>query len=262
MDGTSGQSIARVLKRAAKRALHGGLPVPLFVRPMVWVLYRMGIAVAELLRLAYAWFIAGPVVRSVASVGQGLRIERVPYIRGNGEITIGSGVYISGKIGISFSRHACKTPKFQLGDRTFVGHGCSFSAAGKIAVGNDCLIGGNVRIQDNDAHPLDPDLRRKGEPVNDQDVHPVVIEDGAWIAPRCTILKGVTIGENSVVGADSVVTKDVPANMLVAGNPARIIRKLVCRDPVDYAISSTPDPSFSGDLSLTRGCSAQPSQRV
>jgi len=222
----------------------------------------MGVAIAEFLRFLYAWLVVGPVMRSIASVGSGLRIERIPYIRGKGRITIGTGVYISGRVGISFSSHALRKPELRLGDRTFVGHGCSFSVAKRVVVGNDCLIGNGARIQDNDAHPLDPELRRRGEPVAYEDVHPVVIEDGVWIAPRCTILKGVTIGENSVVGTGSVVTKDVPANTLVAGNPARIIRKLVCRHSGHYAIFSPPLCSFSGNLSSAHGLGAyHPGQR-
>jgi acetyltransferase-like isoleucine patch superfamily enzyme len=95
-----------------------------------------------------------------------------------------------------------------------------------VTIGDDCLIGGGVRIQDTDGHPLDPVLRRQGMAVPSDNVRPVVIGNNVWIAPRAVILKGVTIGENSVVGTGTVVTHDVPSNTVVAGNPARVIRSL------------------------------------
>lgn len=216
----------KTYEKIARKMFHGGLPVPGFLRPLVRLFYYLGVGAAETLRVLYAWLIVVPVMRSVASGGRGLRIERIPYVRGRGRIKIGSDVYISGKIDISFSSHAVQVPELCIGDRTFIGHQCSFSSAGKITIGNDCLIANGVRIQDNDGHPLDADRRRAGEPVSPEDVQPVIVEDGVWIAPRATILKGVTVGENSVIGAGSVVTKDVPPNIVAAGNPARKIKSI------------------------------------
>lgn len=88
------------------------------------------------------------------------------------------------------------------------------------------MIAAGTKIQDNDGHPLDPDARRHRERVALGDIRPVRIGNNVWIAPRCTILKGVTIGDNAVVATGSVVTKDVPANTLVAGVPARVVRRL------------------------------------
>ena len=97
---------------------------------------------------------------------------------------------------------------------------CTFYALADISIGDDVMIGPNVSLITSE-HPVAPSQRRAwllGEPI--------VIEKGVWIAARATIIGGVTIGEDSVVAAGSVVTRDVPANTLVAGNPARVIRSI------------------------------------
>ena len=92
--------------------------------------------------------------------------------------------------------------------------------AGQISIGDDCAIAGDVLIQDTDFHPM---LDEKGE--ERPYVKPINIGNHVWICAKATILKGVTIGDGSVVAAGAVVTKDVPPRCLVGGNPARIIRQ-------------------------------------
>lgn len=100
----------------------------------------------------------------------------------------------------------------------------------KLKIGNNVKIGGNVLIIDTDSHPIDFLLRR--EPPHFESVQsaikssPIIIDDDVWIGANCTILKGVTIGARSIIGAGSVVTKDIPADCIAAGNPAKIIKRL------------------------------------
>lgn len=95
----------------------------------------------------------------------------------------------------------------------------------KIAIGNNVVIGGNVVIYDTDFHVLDPQLRNdKSLDKQQAKKAPVYIEDNVFIGAHSTILKGVIIGRNSVIGACSVITKDVPANEIWAGNPARFVK--------------------------------------
>jgi acetyltransferase-like isoleucine patch superfamily enzyme len=98
--------------------------------------------------------------------------------------------------------------------------GCTISAATSITIGDHVLIGSGCLITDNDAHPVDPDARRAGVAGA---AAPVVIEDDVFIGARAIILKGVTIGRGSVIGAGSIVTKSVPAFSVAAGNPARVV---------------------------------------
>lgn len=108
----------------------------------------------------------------------------------------------------------------RVGARVFINQNCTFYALADITIGDDVMIGPNVSLITSE-HPVAPSQRRAyllGKPI--------VIEKGVWIAAGATVIGGVTIGENSVVAAGSVVTRDVPANTLVAGNPARVIRSI------------------------------------
>lgn len=110
-----------------------------------------------------------------------------------------------------------------------IGTDCGFTgttlvAAERIEIGNCVAVGANVTIADTDFHPLDPDERQRNFLAGQH--APVIIEDDVFIGMHSLILKGVRIGQGSVVGAGSVVTCDVPPSVIVAGNPARIIRNL------------------------------------
>jgi acetyltransferase-like isoleucine patch superfamily enzyme len=89
----------------------------------------------------------------------------------------------------------------------------------RIEIGNRVLLGSNVVVMDTDFHPLDAKERARG--ASTQRSEPVRIEDDVFVGTQALILKGVTIGRGAVIGAASVVTRDVPAWTIVAGNPAR-----------------------------------------
>lgn len=108
-----------------------------------------------------------------------------------------------------------------------IGNYCGFSgtvigSAEKIIIGNDVFCGANTLITDFDWHSIDPELRRTGKPES----APVIIEDNVWLGINVVVLKGVKIGKNSVIGANSLVNKDIPSNVVAAGNPCRIIKEL------------------------------------
>lgn len=102
----------------------------------------------------------------------------------------------------------------------------------RLTIGDHVNIGGNCMILDTDVHQLDYRSRRGERVVSADDVRtkvqstPVVIEDDVWIGANCQILKGVTIGARSVIGAGSVVTRSIPTDCIAAGNPCRVIRSL------------------------------------
>jgi maltose O-acetyltransferase len=112
--------------------------------------------------------------------------------------------------------------QIRIGTRSFVNFGLVALDVGRITIGDDVQIGPNVQLL-TPTHPLDPQLRRdKWEAAE-----PIAIGDNVWLGGGVIVLPGVTIGENTVVGAGSVVTKDLPANVVAVGNPARVIRTLV-----------------------------------
>lgn len=121
----------------------------------------------------------------------------------------------------------CYGKHITLGEGTYVNFNCNFVDDGPITVGKNVLFGPAVTIA-TVGHPLRPDLR--GLMYTD----PVKIEDNVWIGENVTICPGVTIGENSVIGAGAVVTKDIPANSVAVGNPARVLREINERDNEYY----------------------------
>lgn len=97
----------------------------------------------------------------------------------------------------------------------------------KISIGNNVIIGGNTVIYDTDFHSLDPVIRRnKTDDKKNAEYAEVILENNVFIGAHSTILKGVRIGENSIVGACSVVVSNIPDNEIWAGNPAKFIRKI------------------------------------
>ncbi len=125
------------------------------------------------------------------------------------------------------SPDACIT----IGDHVGMSSPCVMIQS-RLTIGNHVNIGGNCIIIDTDAHQIDYLARRGEKPVNTNDpatsvqTDPITIEDDAWIGANCIILKGVTIGARTVIGAGSVVTKSIPPDCIAAGNPCRVIKTL------------------------------------
>lgn len=157
-------------------------------------------------------------LRRVTSLGKQTRIQGRVYARNDGRMIIGERVHFIA-VTVPTELVAFAGGELIIGPRTFVNYGCSFAATERIQIGADCLFGPYVNITDNDFHDL-TDRRRLPKP------RPVLIGDHVWIGTRAIILPGVTIGDGAVIGAGSVVTKDVPPNGVVAGNPARLLRTL------------------------------------
>lgn len=208
--------------RPARRAARGiRLPV---VRPVIGGLY----ACTQLVRMTW-WFLAKLLYREplfryrCVSVGRRLNLEGAPpLIIGNGRIEVGDDVHI----GSPCTWDVAASAELVIGDRVSLNYRGSISVARSVRIGDDTLIAGEVAIFDNTNHPVSPKRRLAREPVTDDEVAPVVIGRNVWIGIRCTIMRGVTIGDHSVVAAGSIVTKSVPPNTLVAGNPAVPIRQV------------------------------------
>ncbi len=153
-------------------------------------------------------------------------------IRGDiSAISIGENTHIRGHLQIfAHGGH------IKIGDYCYVGENTKIWSACKIEIGNYVLISHDVNIFDSTTHPIDPLERRehfktivtKGFPkqIDSLNERPVIIHDDVWICAKSIILAGVKIGEGSIVGAGSVVTKDVEPYTIVAGNPAKFIRKI------------------------------------
>lgn len=129
-------------------------------------------------------------------------------------ITLGRNVKIDEFVRVD------KPNRLQIGDETFIGRGTFIHAGGGVQIGANVLIGPYVKIWSADHCFAD-----RSKPINEQghEFAPIVIDDDVWLGVDCIILKGVTIGRGAVVGAGSVVTKDIPPYAVVVGVPAQVI---------------------------------------
>lgn len=152
-------------------------------------------------------------------------------------LTIGEDCIISGNFIFESTEGQVK-----IGNHSYIG-GSTFISRSQITIGENVTIAWGCTIYDHDSHSLDYRLRRKDIDDELRDIRagvsfiknkdwscvsskPIAIKNDAWIGMNCIILKGVTIGEGAIVGAGSVVTKNVPPWTLAAGNPARVIKEL------------------------------------
>jgi acetyltransferase-like isoleucine patch superfamily enzyme len=143
-------------------------------------------------------------------------------IRGPGRVVFGDN--------INAWSHAEKTVLITYSPEAVItiGDDCRLSGAGlqayrRIDIGPRCMVSSTIMI-DTDFHNLDPMLRH--DPDAPVACAPIVLEENVWVAGQTAILKGVTIGKNSIVAFRAVVTKDVPPNVVVGGNPARVVKTL------------------------------------
>lgn len=149
------------------------------------------------------------------------------WVQGKGDIILGDNVTLDGRSNIFFAARFSERPTLRIGDNSGFGHECAFSVAKEIRIGRHCRFASNIAIFDSSGHPAEPVARMNGAPPSSDDVRPVIIGDNVWVGTNCIIFPGVTIGDNSIVSAGSVVMSNVPPNTVVAGNPARMVRSLV-----------------------------------
>ena len=165
--------------------------------------------------------------------GHGWRLHGVPIIQKhrNSRMTFGPGLRLRSSLRSNplSPNHPVVLATWQAEAVLDIGAnfkmtGGGICAAEKIIIKNDVTVGANTAIIDTDFHPLDPEYRKRNP--SDAKTAMIVIENDVFIGMNCVILKGVTVGQGSVVGAGSVVMTDVPPGVVVAGNPAKIVREL------------------------------------
>jgi len=225
----------RRLKNIAKAALTFQAPIPRALDPIFrFIIYwrQTRFEIGERLSVAFFRY---PVLRAMcASVGKRLKMEHIPNIASGVKVYIGDDVYLSGSLTVAGGR-VFDNPELKIGNRTFIGYKCIFSVARLIEIGDDVLIAGGCSLSDYSGHPLDPDKRTAGVQVDPEDVRPIRIGNKAWLGRGAIILPGVTIGEGAVIGAATVVTKDVPPGHICVGNPGRLLSRTVYDPPTRAA---------------------------
>jgi acetyltransferase-like isoleucine patch superfamily enzyme len=153
-------------------------------------------------------------------VGSRVRVWGRPRLANSGTMWIGDRVRL-GSATAPIELVCGPGAHLEIGDRTFINYGTSIGATLLIRIGVDCQIGPYCMLMDNAFHRLEPERRNEVPPSA-----PIVIGNNVWLGARTIVLPGVTIGHDSVIGAGSVVTRDVPPRTLSAGVPARPIKNL------------------------------------
>jgi acetyltransferase-like isoleucine patch superfamily enzyme len=170
----------------------------------------------------WRWETDGPVF-----FGKDLQLQ----IAKRGKVRFGRFVWVG-----DGTKIRCHEGEVRIGDKTVLGQECTISAYQHVSIGEQCIIADRVMMIDFDHNVAEVErpIRRQG--IYKRDVR---VGNNVWIGYGAQILRGVTVGDNAIIGASAVVTKDVPANAVVAGAPARVIRMreapegLSWREPVD-----------------------------
>ena len=158
------------------------------------------------------------------SLGEGFSFLKPWYVKLHGApISIGTYANVvgssDGKVRLTIWPKEEGDGRISIGDYCLICPGVRISSAAGITIGDNCMLANGVYLTDSDWHDI-YNRTVTGKPI------PMKIENNAWIGDSAIVCKGVTIGENSIIGAGSIVTHDVPANAIAAGNPAKVIKHL------------------------------------
>ncbi len=164
-------------------------------------------------------------------VGRNVKIRGKIYYFGNGKLDIGANTVVnSGKIsnpvgGAQTTFYIINNAQVKIGENCGISNSTICAAKG-IVIGNRSIIGGNCCLYDTDFHSIDY-LERRNKPDKGIKTAQICIGEDVFIGANSMVLKGITIGDRSIVAAGSVVTRDIPADQLWGGNPAKKIRDLM-----------------------------------
>jgi acetyltransferase-like isoleucine patch superfamily enzyme len=195
--------------------------------------------IKRILQFLMDWMRTREIKKVVTLRGENYRFNRYSLVSladnsDKNDIILGDHVWMYGYLGSQ--NHG----KIIFGDHSKIGGGSMVTAVKSITIGEYTAVGDSVVITDNNEHSINPDDRFIMRTKDDDhpyrywrysDSKPVVIGRNVWIGTKARICKGVTIGDNSIVAAHAVVTKDVPPNTIAAGNPARIVKTDIDKTP-------------------------------
>jgi acetyltransferase-like isoleucine patch superfamily enzyme len=164
-------------------------------------------------------------------LGRGLELE----VGHKGTIDFGRFVWIGDRTKIR-----CHEGRVEIGQKTVMGQECTISAYQRVRIGEQCVIADRAMFIDFDHGVVEVERPIRLQGIYKRDV---VVGSNVWIGYGACILRGVSVGDNAIVGTNSVVTKDVPANAIVGGIPARVIRMRETPEQLRWPDPVEPDPS-------------------
>jgi acetyltransferase-like isoleucine patch superfamily enzyme len=176
----------------------------------------------------YKWILHG--LSSRLTIGNGFRLRGRLSVRGPGRVVLGDNVIVDGR-GHPVTLHThSREAIIEIGNGVFL-NGTRMGCARRIEIGDRCILS-DARIGDTDHHGIHPEDRRNAAAVQSA---AVVIGENVWVGMAVLVLKGATIGRNSLVGAGAVVTGAIPDNCVAAGNPAKVVSHFTSRSTAAIA---------------------------
>lgn len=219
--------MANVLSSFARK----GMLRPKYARLFWRYLWRRLLTAA-----GWRWNTDGPVF-----FGKGLALQtgRKAELRFGRWVWIGDGTKIR-----------CHEGEVEIGAKTVMGQECTISAYRKVRIGAECVIADRTMFIDFDHGVVEVDRPIRSQGIYMKDVN---VGSNVWIGYGAAILRGVSVGDNSIIGTNSVVTKDVPANAVVGGVPARVIRMREAPKDLEWPDPVEPEPGAPGVMELPAG---------
>jgi acetyltransferase-like isoleucine patch superfamily enzyme len=214
------------LKKLARTLLRAQAPrMPQAIKPVLRTFYELHYLVIQVTRAALNICYRHPLFQGrCASFGENVSIDGMVFVSGHVQVHIGNNVWLGGRLDIMSGKWV-DTPQLIIKDHAEIGWNVRIAVNREVVLEEHARVSSDCRISDSDGHPREADLRRRNAPVDPKDIRPVRICRDAWIGAGTHIMKGVTIGEGAIVGANSVVITDVPPYSLALGNPAEVYFK-------------------------------------
>ena len=233
-----------VLRPVAKKMIYNTVHPGFLLKPLYRCLFNTHWYAREVKEWFWRSLFATPIFLSrCESFGTDIAVDRVPYINGNVRIQLGNQVRFSGKVDIASPNTS--EPVLKIGNGVFIGHLTSFSVAARIEIGDYTSIGAGSQIADTEGHSHYNPMKPIWEvPAGDDGIAQVIVENNVQIGKDVMILKGVTIGARSVIGAGAVVRKSIPPDAVVMGNPGRVVLRVT--PPAEDTNSTVSDGQERG----------------
>lgn len=222
---TSQNPIAQNIFKTLKSIRLFELPVPALAVKVVFHLYLMFKLVASMIMRILFWT---PLFKSrVHKAGKYLYLySGLPYISGPLKISYGNFCRISGQTTFTARTSGNSSPELIIGNNVDISWMSTIAVGTKVVIGNNVRIAAQAFIAGYPGHPVNAQDRAFGLPDTDDQIGDIVIENDVWIATGVSIMPGVRIGKRSIIAAGSVVTKDIPDDVMAGGIPAKVIKNL------------------------------------
>lgn len=226
---SSDRPMANKLFKLAKSIRYYDGPNLPWLYSIIWHIYQnIKTLIAEFLRMFfYTPMFKSRLKKSPKSV---LLYGGMPMFMGKLDVEVGEQSRISGATTFSGRSASLQTPLLSIGKNCDIGWQTGISVGSKVIIGDNVRIAGRTTLSGYPGHPLNARRRAAGESEDEHQVGDIILEDDVWLATGVNVMGGVRIGRGTIVASGSVVTKDLPPNVLAGGMPAKVIRQITEND--------------------------------